>query len=119
MTNFTQEFFVLSIFTDGCIHDVDETKELIVTLSYLPVSIIIVGIGDENFERMVELDADSHVLCDKDGRAAARDIIQFVAFNDMKDLSQEKVSDIMMAEVPDQFVEYMVIKNIALPPPKY
>ena len=65
----------MSIFTDGCIHDIEDTKELIVSLSYLPVSIIIVGIGEEDFERMVELDADSHVLCDKNGRAAARDII--------------------------------------------
>ena len=68
-------------------HDMEDTKELVVQLSYLPVSIIIVGIGDENFERMEELDADSHVLCDKNGRAAARDIIQFVVFNEMKDLS--------------------------------
>ena len=48
---------------------------MIVQLSYLPVSIIIVGIGDEDFTKMVELDADSNVLVDKNGRAAARDII--------------------------------------------
>ena len=63
------------MFTDGCIHDQEDTKEQIVQLSYLPVSIIIVGIGDEDFTKMVELDADSHVLVDKHGRAAARDII--------------------------------------------
>jgi len=56
----------------------EQSKELVVELSYLPVSIIIVGIGDEDFSSMEELDADSHVLLDKYGRAAARDIIQFV-----------------------------------------
>ena len=96
-----KEFYVLCIFTDGFIHDMAETKELVVTLSYLPVSIIILGIGDDNFDQMVELDADSHVLTDKNGRAAARDVIQFVAFNEMKDLAQERVNGIMMQELPD------------------
>ena len=118
MEHYENNFFVMCIFTDGSIHDIEDTKELVVQLSYLPVSIIIVGIGEEDFARMVELDADSHVLCDKNGLAAARDIIQFVVFNEMKDLSQERVRAIMMAEVPDQFVEYMVMKNIAPPPPK-
>ena len=44
-----QVFFVLSIFTDGSIHDLEDTKELVVKLSTLPVSIIIVGIGNDDF----------------------------------------------------------------------
>lgn len=44
----------------------------------MPVSIILVGIGDEDFSQMITLDADSKVLVDKHDRAAARDIIQFV-----------------------------------------
>jgi len=70
-----KRFFVLCIFTDGSIHDMEKTKELVVKLSHLPVSIIIVGIGDEDFSQMVVLDADSKVLVDKHGQAAARDII--------------------------------------------
>ena len=73
-----KQFYVMCIFTDGSIHDMLETKDLVVQLSYLPVSIIIVGIGDEDFSEMIELDADSNVLLDGNGRAAARDIIQFV-----------------------------------------
>ncbi len=68
-------FYVMCIFTDGCIHDMAETKELVVELSYLPVSIIVVGLGDEDFSQMIELDADSNVLLDRNGKAAARDII--------------------------------------------
>jgi len=33
-------------------------KELIVNSSPLPTSVIIVGVGDEEFEMMVELDSD-------------------------------------------------------------
>lgn len=104
-----KQFFVMCIFTDGSIHDMDETKELVVRLSYMPVSIIIVGIGDEDFSKCIELDADSQVLQDKNGRPAARDIIQFVEFNELSEMAQVEVHEHMMAEVPDQFVDYMVM----------
>ena len=105
---------MLCLFTDGSIHDLAETKDRVVELSYLPVSIIIVGIGDEDFGQMVHLDADSHVLLDRGGRAAARDIIQFVRFNDLREMAQVEVNEIMMAEVPDQFVDYMVMHQVVL-----
>ena len=35
-----------------------ETVRLVVDMSYLPVSIIIIGIGDEDFRSMEILDAD-------------------------------------------------------------
>ena len=111
-TSVENNFFVLCIFTDGGIHDLEETKELVVTLSSLPVSIIIVGIGDEDFSQMDVLDADSIVLVDSKGRTAARDIIQFVKFDELKDLAEVEVSNTMMAEVPDQFVDYMVMNHI-------
>ena len=39
-----------------------ETAKLVVDMSYLPVSIIIVGIGDEDFASMEILDADEQTL---------------------------------------------------------
>ena len=68
-------YFVLMILTDGCIHDMSETKELIVELSYKPCSIVIIGIGEEDFSAMETLDADTKVLVDNFGRPAARDIV--------------------------------------------
>ena len=68
-------FSVLILLTDGCIHDMPETKELVVELSYKPCSIVIIGIGDEDFAEMSTLDADKKVLVDKYGREAARDIV--------------------------------------------
>ena len=104
----------MCIFTDGSIHDFEKTKELVVKLSYLPVSLIIVGIGDEDFSKCIELDADSQVLTDKQGKPAARDITQFVKFDDLGQMAQVEVNNLMMAEVPDQFVDYMVMNQIML-----
>ena len=49
---------VLLILTDGEIHDMSEVKRLVVNASKLPTSIIIVGVGNEAFELMEELDSD-------------------------------------------------------------
>ena len=57
-----------------------ETKRLIVAMSDLPCSIIIVGVGNEAFIGMQELDGDDGRL-NANGRYASRDIVQFVAFN--------------------------------------
>ena len=73
-------YFVLLILTDGEIHDLRETKRLIVEASKLPCSIIIVGVGNEDFEMMVDLDSDDKLLKDDKNRKAKRDIVQFVRF---------------------------------------
>jgi hypothetical protein len=53
----------------------DETRSLIVEMSYYPISVIIVGMGNADFKDMEMLDADQNVLTDASGRNAARDII--------------------------------------------
>ena len=57
-------YFVLLILTDGEIHDMVETKRMIVEISKLPCSIIIVGVGNEDFDMMHELDSDDKLLKD-------------------------------------------------------
>ena len=47
-----QQYFVLLILTDGAITDFEETKSAIVAASELPMSIIIVGVGDADFSAM-------------------------------------------------------------------
>lgn len=44
--------------TDGDIHDMDQTINSIVDASELPISIIIVGVGNEDFKSMRKLDGD-------------------------------------------------------------
>jgi hypothetical protein len=46
-----------------------------VELSYLPCSIIIVGVGGADFDEMEALDGDDGVLRNSRGQAAARDTV--------------------------------------------
>ena len=48
--------------------------------SVLPMSIIIVGVGDADFSAMEELDGDSIALSGG-GMRTSRDIVQFVPYN--------------------------------------
>ena len=73
-------YHCLLILTDGDIHDMSETTSLIVELSKYPVSIIIIGVGNEDFEKMKFLDSDEKILRNSRGEAAQRDIVQFVRF---------------------------------------
>lgn len=57
-------YHCLMILTDGEIHDMQATVDLIVELSQYPVSIIIIGVGNERFEKMTFLDADEAILRD-------------------------------------------------------
>lgn len=60
------------------INDFDETKDAIIRASHLPLSIIIVGVGDADFSEMDVLDSDN-ILLSNNGQTASRDIVQFVA----------------------------------------
>jgi hypothetical protein len=59
----------------------EETIDLLVEQSSkCPLSIIIVGIGSEDFADMHKLDSDTHPLVSSNGVKAARDLVQFVEF---------------------------------------
>ena len=54
-----QIYHILLILTDGEIHDMTQTKDIIVNeASELPMSIIIIGVGNEKFKMMKQLDSD-------------------------------------------------------------
>ena len=50
--NESNQYYILLILTDGVIHDMSNTKKLIVKAADIPLSIIIVGIGSEDFTDM-------------------------------------------------------------------
>jgi len=68
-------YHVILIITDGQIHDMQQTKNAIVELSKLPVSIIIVGLGNENFDQMNQLDGDVNPVYNSQGIPWERDIV--------------------------------------------
>uniref|UniRef100_A0A672ZIU1 Copine-2 n=1 Tax=Sphaeramia orbicularis TaxID=375764 RepID=A0A672ZIU1_9TELE len=81
------QYFTLLIITDGVISDMDETRDAIVQASKLPMSIIIIGVGNADFAAMEFLDGDASVLRSNTGEEAVRDIVQFVPFRDFRNVS--------------------------------
>ena len=66
---------IFLILTDGEIHDMPQTKQILVEASKYPLSVIIIGVGKEDFELMEELDSDKSALRDNFGHTAVRDIV--------------------------------------------
>ena len=102
---------ILLILTDGQISDLQLTIDELVEASFLPISVIIVGIGNGNFGNMDILDADYNPLCDSRKRKADRDLVQFVPFNDYKN-DPSKLAEQVLEEIPRQVVEYYQHKGI-------
>ena len=100
------------VLTDGIIEDMDDTINALVESSYLPISVIIIGIGNADFSNMDVLDADEEPLYDNDGRKADRDLVQFVPYKDFKNDGQ-KLAEQVLEEVPRQIVEYYQHQKIA------
>jgi len=114
-TNTASNYYVLLILTDGVISDFYETKEAIVNASYLPMSIIIVGVGGADFDQMDQLDGDDGILRDKRGRPCQRDIVQFVPMRDFLGVTQASLNSAVLAEVPGQVTSYYRTKKIHPP----
>ncbi|CAM9782207.1 unnamed protein product, partial [Heterosigma akashiwo] len=56
------KYYVLLILTDGIINDMQKTIDTLVAASELPLSVLMVGVGDADFENMHILDADQERL---------------------------------------------------------
>ncbi|CAA6667830.1 unnamed protein product [Spirodela intermedia] len=107
-----QKYFILLIITDGVVTDLQETRDAIVKGSDLPLSILIVGVGGADFKEMEILDADKgERLQSTTGRAASRDIVQFVPMGDVES-GELSIAQSLLAELPSQFLSYMQRKEI-------
>lgn len=106
------KYYILLIITDGLINDMDPTIDQIVRASGLPISIIIVGVGDQDFKPMDILDADEIPLFSKKfQKKMERDIVQFVPFRDFKNNVVELAKQ-TLEEIPRQLTSYMNDKAI-------
>ena len=99
-------------------------KRLIVEASHLPTSIVIVGVGaSDEFDLMEELDCDGMLLRDDNGTKAARDIVQFVRFNEA--IQKGNLAEEVLREIPEQLCLYMenkgfrpnIVSNVPPPAP--
>lgn len=99
-------FHVVVILTDGAVSDQGQTEKAIVDASFLPISIVAVGIGDDNdaWDVMEHYD-------DRMGSARRFDNFQFVPFNAYRH-SLEKFKVAALQELPEQ-IEYWKGKGTA------
>lgn len=104
-------YLLMLIITDGEITDMPATLEAVVQASNLPMSIILVGVGNADFTNMNLLDSDDGHLKAPSGSKAIRDIVQFVPFNKFAN-DPARLAAETLAELPKQVVQYMKIKNI-------
>uniref|UniRef100_A0A8C4HDI0 C2 domain-containing protein n=1 Tax=Dicentrarchus labrax TaxID=13489 RepID=A0A8C4HDI0_DICLA len=111
-TKEAMQYFILLILTDGVITDMADTREAIVQASHLPMSVIIVGIGNADFSDMQMLDGDDGILRSPKGEPVLRDIVQFVPFRNFKHASPAALAKSVLAEVPNQVVDYYNSKGI-------
>ena len=97
--------------TDGMIDDVDNTINELVDGSFLPLSVIIIGVGTADFSTMNVLDADDNPLVNSRGVKAARDLVQFVPFLKYES-NPDRLAQEVLAEIPRQILEYYQQNNL-------
>ena len=103
-------YHILLILTDGIPCDMNDTVDCIVEASKLPLSIVIVGIGETDFENLDYLDGDIIPLVNSAGEIRKRDIVQFVKFNTFKEKNAiddcKELAEEVLKEIPRQIEEY-------------
>ena len=101
----TSIYHILVIITDGNNNDIDEMVRQLIKSERYPISVCIIGVGDENFSRMLQMDSRTKPLEDKDGYKSERDMCQFVRYNDFKD-RPDKMTEYMLNIIPSQVEAY-------------
>lgn len=101
-----QVYYILMMLTDGQINDMDQTIEAIIEAAKLPISIIIIGIGADDFTNMDILDGDDEPLV-SNNEVVKRDIVQFVEFRKFEG-DGEKLASEVLEEIPRQVEQYYI-----------
>ena len=110
-----KKYNILLILTDGVICDREATIDSIVYASYLPISIVIVGLGGADFTDMRRLDGDLQPLTNGKNQKMIRDIVQFVSMESIErnrcvvkkyEKEEEFMNKAINREIPEHIIEY-------------
>lgn len=93
-----QKYTVLLILTDGAVSNVEETLECFESIKNAPLSVVIVGIGEGDFNTMNFFD-------DAGNENGGIDIAQFVEFNAHRD-NWRSLTSATLDEIPKQLSSY-------------
>ncbi|KAL8489854.1 hypothetical protein ACS0TY_025657 [Phlomoides rotata] len=96
---------------DGVLSDLQETINSLVRVSDLPLSILIVGVGNADFKAVEILDA-SHRLESKSGRIETRYIVQFVLMREVHGKSKKFLA--VSQRWPCFYMVLLVVRKPAL-----
>ena len=108
----SRTYTILLIITDGVINDMQDTKDAIVDAGRLPLSIVIVGVGNADFSAMDVLDADDVPLVSRAGYKMARDLVQFVPFNKYASKHYSVLASQVLDEIPRQLCEWADMNGV-------
>lgn len=108
--NNSRVYQVLVILTDGIFEDINRTMEHLLIGSKLPLSVIIVGIGNEDFERMEMMDSSP---LEYQGNISKRDHVHYISFKDYKFQEDESLfGKDALTDLPRQILQYYETYNI-------
>lgn len=105
-------YTILLLLTDGIIHDMEDTIDQIVEAANYPISILIVGVGTEDFTCMHVLDSDGQIMRNSKGHVAKRDIVQFVDYSKFKHRTLDDLVAEVLKEVPKQICTFYKFAGI-------
>eukprot|EP00924_Labyrinthula_sp_SR-Ha-C_P012356 maker-scaffold_10-snap-gene-4.19-mRNA-1 protein AED:0.13 eAED:0.13 QI:0/0/0/1/1/1/5/0/548 len=111
-------YTILVLLTDGDNHDMYETITEIFNAAELPLSVLIIGIGNDEFQNMKFLDGDEESAEGKlrrENETLKRDLVQFVEFRkfDQDNKPIGALARELLAEIPDQVSQYFAGKQIS------
>ena len=104
-------YHILLIISDGNIYDIVETIDSIIESSKLPLSFIIIGVGDDIPSDMRELNGEYGKLISSNGEILDRDIVQYIHYNDYIEYIN-KLSEDALKYIPEQITNYYKDKLI-------
>ncbi|XP_021742379.1 protein BONZAI 3-like isoform X2 [Chenopodium quinoa] len=113
LTLMSYKYNILLILTDGDLFDIQPTIKSLVKASALPLSILIVGVGDVDFKEMkTNLIRDNgHPLESCEGRVATRDMVTFMSINEVPGAS---IVETLFEHIPEQFMKYWQLYQTCL-----
>jgi copine 1/2/3 len=105
-----QGYTILVIIAKGDVFDLEKSVHEIIESSRNPLSILIIGLGDETFDLSKILDSSKkpHLLNEKNG---ARDNVQFICLKDFID-ETDLMSEKILKKIPKQVVDYFSLNEI-------
>ncbi len=97
---------VLMIITDGIIDDIDDVIDSVVDAQSLPLSINIIGIGEEPTQEMRKLNMELGPLYDSKGKRMDRKVVTYIHFQQYQNNFNMLKNDLMKT-IPENVIEYL------------